>query len=368
MSVAASFPARAQQRVAAFNSYRPGRPAETIDGKLSSNEAPLGPAPVVRAAINEAAKNINRYPEAGSLVERIAAQESVDPATVVVTNGSDELCYVLAMLFVAPGATVVLSDPCYQIDDLVSRVQGGRPVRVPVLADGSQDLEGMAAAAADASILWLPTPHNPTGVAVAPEELDRLLEAVPQTCLVVVDEAYRAYADPVLRPASRELIARHPNVLVQRTFSKDYGLAGLRIGYGLGAPELIDALNRVKPPFNVNAVAIAAAQAAIDSQDWCAYGIELVLRERARLERTLEELRVEFYASQANFVTFKPPSVGTLQTAFSLAGLVARDGADLGLPGWMRVSVGSPAVMARLRAVLEKTLGQPARHASSVLD
>jgi histidinol-phosphate aminotransferase len=353
MSVAA-FPDLAQQRVAAFRGYQPGRPAETAAGKLSSNEAPLGAAPAVREAITAASGDVNRYPDASPLIERIAANEAVDPGRVVVTNGSDELCYVLATLFVAPGADVVLSEPCYQIDDLVSRVQGGHLVRVPVRDDGCHDLDAMVTAASTASVLWLPTPHNPTGVAVAPAELERFLEQVPRSCLVVLDEAYRAYTAPGLRPASRELIERHPNLLVQRTFSKDYGLAGLRIGYGIGDPELIEAVNRVKPPFNVNSAAIAAAQAALANQDWREYGIELVVRERALLEQTLQELGAEFYPSQANFVTFRPASVQALQAELSVAGLVIRDGADLGLPGWVRVSVGSPPAMARLRAVLRE--------------
>jgi histidinol-phosphate aminotransferase len=349
-------PDLAQRRVEQFRSYRPGRPAVTAAGKLSSNEAPLGAAPAVREALVAVTGEVNRYPDAGRLIERIARQESIDPAQVVVTNGSDELCYLLATLFVTDGADVVLSDPCYQIDDLVSRVHGGHPVRVPVLDDGAHDVEAMIAAAADASVLWLPTPHNPTGAAVPPADLVRLLEQVPASCLVVLDEAYRAYAEPSLRPPARELFDRHPNLLVQRTFSKDYGLAGLRIGYGMGNSGLIEAIQRVRPPFNVNAAAVAAALAALEHQDWREYGVELVVRERARLEQTLTELGVEFYPSQANFVTFRPGSLAALQEALERAGLVARDGADLGLPGWVRVSIGNPSAMARLRAVLREAL------------
>lgn len=353
MSVAA-FPDLAQKRVAGFRGYQPGRSADTTAGKLSSNEAPLGPAPGVRQTIVDASRHVNRYPDVWPLVKRIAEQESVDPARVVITNGSDELCYMLATLFVEPGASVVLSDPCYHIDDLVSRVQGGRSVYVPVHRGGGHDLGRMAAAASDASVLWLPTPHNPTGVAVPPAELKSFLEAVPRSCLVVLDEAYRAYTNPELRPASRELIDQFPNVVVQRTFSKDYGLAGLRIGYGIGDPELIEAINRVKPPFNVNSAAIAAALAALDNQDWREYGVRLVIRERTLLEQTLVELGVDFYPSQANFVTFKPASIDALKAALAEAGLVARDGADLGIPGWLRLSVGGPPVMARIRAILRE--------------
>jgi histidinol-phosphate aminotransferase len=354
----ATFPELVYRRASAFRGYTPGQAAASPGGKLSSNEAPLGAAPGVREAILAAVPVINRYPHAAPLVAAIAEHESLDPSWVAVTNGSDELCYVLAALFIEPGAPVVLSDPCYQIDDLVSRVQGGRPVSVPLLASGGHDLEGMIAAAIEerAAVLWLPSPHNPTGVAVDPAHLTALLDAVPATCLVVLDEAYRAYLEPAQRPPSSDLVARHPNLLVQRTFSKDYGLAGLRIGYGIAAPDLIEAINRVKAPFNVNALAIAAAQAALASQAWRAYGVALVVRERERLELTLAELGVRYFTSQANFVTFRPPSVEVLMAALSAAGVVVRDGADLGLPGWVRVSIGSPPVMSRLRGVLREVL------------
>jgi len=349
-------PALAQQRVSSLRPYRPGRPAVSARGKLSSNESPLGPAPGVRDAVLAAISDVSRYPDAGRLTRTIARLEQVAEDQIVLANGSDELCYLLAALFVEDGANVVLSDPCYQVEELVTRLHGGEPVFVPVQADGGHDLTAMAEQAEQASVVWLPTPHNPTGVAVEPDELESFIAGLPPTCLVVLDEAYRAYLDPERRPAVRALVERHPNVVVQRTFSKDYALAGLRIGYAIGSPELIDALLRIKPPFNVNALAIAAAEAAVASAGWREYTVLLIRRERARLERTLTELGVRFFSSQANFVTFAVPDVALLQDALLRAGLMARDGADLGLPGWLRVSVGAPAAMAQLRTVLKEVL------------
>ncbi len=150
---------------------------------------------------------------------------------------------------------------------------------------------------------------------------------------MVVDEAYRAYVDPARQPDIARLIAGHGNLVVQRTFSKSYALAGLRLGYGLADAALIAALNQIKPPFNVNSAAIAAAEAALDAPDWRDYAVELVRRERGRLEQTLEELGVEYFPSQANFVTFRVEDVEHLEDELDRAGLVARNGADLGLPG-----------------------------------
>jgi histidinol-phosphate aminotransferase len=323
-------------------------------GKLSSNEAPLGPPPSVRRAIAAAARQANRYPSAAALVRRLAAYEGVAEEQLVLTNGSDELCYLIAALFIDRGARVVLSDPCYQIDELVSRLHQGEPLFVPLRADGGHDLEAMASQASDAAVMWLPTPHNPTGAAVDSDELEHLLCRVPPSCLVVLDEAYRCYVDADLRPDANRLVAEHANLIVQRTFSKSHALAGLRLGYGIGSPELIHALNGIRPPFNVNIAAIAAGEAAIENPDWRDYAVELVRRERDRLERTLTELGTAYFPSQANFVTLKPDDLVGLQAAMQAAGLVARDGADLGLPGWLRVSVGAPPGMATLRAVLRE--------------
>ncbi|HEY2654355.1 MAG TPA: histidinol-phosphate transaminase [Solirubrobacteraceae bacterium] len=351
-----NLPDIARMRTIAFAGYRPGKPATTPAGKLSSNESALGPAPGVNEAVAVAMRDAHRYPDLRPLRRMVAAQERMPEDAVVVTNGSDELCYLLASLFVEPDAKVVLSDPCYQIDAVVTRLYRGRPEFVPLRADGGQDLDAMLAHAQDAKLVWLPTPHNPTGIAVGPDELHGFLEAVPSACLVVLDEAYRAYVDGDRRPAVPELLGRYSNLIVQRTFSKDYALAGLRIGYGLGDPAVIDAIERIKPPFSVSATAIAAAQAALARVAWRDYGVELAVRERRRLEATLDELDVTYFPSQANFVTLTTPHLERLARALHEAGLVIRDGSDLGLPGWVRISVGSPPAMARLRAVLKEVL------------
>jgi histidinol-phosphate aminotransferase len=182
----------------------------------------------------------------------------------------------------------------------------------------------------------------------------RAVEVTTGSCLVVLDEAYRSYVAPELRPSTVRLVTRYPNLLAQRTFSKSYALAGARIGYGFGSREVIEALKQIKPPFNVGSISLAAARAALDSGAWRDYTVDLVCRERERFERTLVTLGIEHYPSQANFVTVRFDDLDRLQRALAGAGLSVRDGADLGMPGWVRISVGTPAVMAELRAILEE--------------
>jgi histidinol-phosphate aminotransferase len=331
--------------------YSPGRPSPgPAAGKLSSNEAPLGPPPVVRAALAAGAGQAARYPDEAGALAAVAAEAGVEPSRVLLTNGSDELCYLIATVFLRPGLIAVVGDPCYQIDATASLLAGATLRRVP-LREGRHDVAAMARAAEGAAVVWLPSPHNPTGAAARPGDLDALLSQVPEDCLVVLDEAYRAFLDPAWRVDVTALLARHPNLLVQRTLSKDWALAGLRAGYGLGPTSLITALARVRPPFSVNAMALAAIEAAAGAPAWRAMAVARVREERARLEAELTRLGVEHFPSQANFVTVRlDPQL--VAPALAGCGLVVRSGDDLGLPGWVRISVGWAPQMAQLRAVL----------------
>ena len=345
----------AEERLLGVPGYSPGRPSPGLAaGKLSSNEAPLGPPPSVRAAVAKRAAQMARYPDETVALAAVAAEAGVDPARVLLTNGSDELCYLIATVFLSPGKTAVVGDPCYQIDATASLLAGAALRRVP-LHDGRHDIGAMAEAADGAAVVWLPSPHNPTGAAARLGDLEALLSQVPEDCLVVLDEAYRAFADPDSRPDVAALLDVYPNLLVQRTLSKDWALAGLRAGYGLGAPELMRALRRVRPPFSVNAMALAAVEAAAGAPAWRAMAVARVREERAKLEAELARLGVEYVPSQANFVTARldPARVAP---ALAGSGLVVRSGDDLGLPGWVRISIGWAPQMAQLRGVLRTLL------------
>jgi len=332
--------------------YSPGRPSPgPAAGKLSSNEAPLGPAPAVQAAISAALSRANRYPEQGHAVDALARYVGVTPDQLILANGSDELCYLVATVLLGPGRVAVLGEPCYQIDATASLLSGARLRRVPLRPDGGHDLPAMAKACEGASVVWLPSPHNPTGVAAEPAQLASFLAEAPADCLVVLDEAYRAFSDENSRPDAVGLLARHPNLLVQRTLSKDWALAGLRVGYGLASPPIIAALSRARPPFSVNALALAAIEAGAAGEPWRAMSVALVQRERARLETVLRTLGIEHFRSQANFVTARLDLEG-LGPALAASGTVLRSGADLGIPGWARISIGWPPQMAVLRNTL----------------
>jgi histidinol-phosphate aminotransferase len=343
----------AEERLHGIPGYSPGQPSPGPPaGKLSSNEAPLGPPPVVRAALAAAAGQVARYPDEAGALAALADEAGIEPSRVLLTNGSDELCYLIATVFLGPGRVAVTGDPCYQIDATASLLSGATLRRV-ALREGRHDIQAMAEAAQDAAVVWLPSPHNPTGAAARPGDLDTLLRQVPEDCLVVLDEAYRAFLEPAWRPDAGRLLAGHANLLVQRTLSKDWALAGLRAGYGLGATEVITALRRVRAPFSVNAMALAAIESTAGAGAWRAMAVARIREERAMLEAELARLGIEYFPSQANFVTARldPELAGP---ALAECGLVIRSGADLGLPGWVRISVGWAPQMARLRGVLRK--------------
>lgn len=347
---------QAAQRLAHVPAYSPGRPSPgPMAGKLSSNEAPLGPSPAVRRALAAASGTVNRYPDQGRALAALAAYLDMPTEQVILTNGSDELCYLVATVFLGPGRAAVVGQPCYQIDATAS-VLSGATVRAVPLRAGGHDLEAMAKACIGASVAWLPSPHNPTGVACDPLELEHFVAQVPEDCLVVLDEAYRAFADAELRPDIGRLLQRHPNLLVQRTLSKDWALAGLRTGYGLASRPLVQLLSRARPPFSVNSLALAAIEAGVASEQWRAMSVARVRQERARLEDALTTLEIEHFPSQANFVTARL-DLDVLGPALAAGGTVVRSGADLGLPGWARISIGWAPQMAVLRSTLYSRLG-----------
>lgn len=346
----------AEARLRDIAAYRQGQQSPGLpSGKLSSNESALGPAPAVRAAVMAAAADVNHYPEQGPALGLLAADANVHPSQIILTNGSDELCYLIANVFLGPGRVAVLGDPCYQIDATASRLAGATLRLVP-LRDGGHDLIRMAKAAEDASVIWLPSPHNPTGVMIDPGDLEGFLDRVPAGCLVVLDEAYRAFADSELQPNVLALLASHSNLVIQRTLSKDWALAGLRAGYAIADAELVEWLMRARPPFSMNSLALAAIEAGRDGEGWRAMTVARAREQRSLLEEELTRLSIEYFPSQANFVTARLDA-RVVAPALENSGLVVRAGEDLGMPGWVRISVGWAPRMAELRTVLRTLVG-----------
>ena len=323
--------------------------------KLSSNENPFGPSPLGIAAAVAALTTVNRYPDDQSALRaRIAAFQGVGPENVIAGAGSDEIIHLVCAVYLEPGRRLVLGSPPYGIHRIAGQLSGAELVRVP-LADWTHDLPSMAAAARSGDVIAVTNPHNPTGTTVRPDDLRAFLATVPRDCVVLVDEAYHEFMDEDARVSAIGMLDRHPGLIVSRTFSKVYGLAGLRAGYGIGNPATLEPLDRVRTPANVNSVAMAAALAALDDTGHVERTVALTIEGRRRLEETCVRLGLDHVPSQTNFVLVADRD--GWPEALGRDGISVRPGANLGVPGWHRVTIGTPAEMDRLIAVLELLFG-----------
>jgi histidinol-phosphate aminotransferase len=288
--------------------YTPGR---TVPGaiKIASNETVDGPLPSVRAAVAAAVDTINRYPDNGyqDLRERLAKHVNFAPENISVGAGSVSLCQQLIQITSTVGDEVMFGWRSFEIYPLQVRTAGATPVAVP-LADHTHDLDAMLAAVTDRTrLIFVCNPNNPTSTVVDPEELAAFVAAVRSDILIVIDEAYVEYIRDGLLPDSLALVRNHPNVVVLRTFSKAYGLAGLRVGYAVADPDIITALGKVYVPFTATTVSQAAAIASLDASDELLARTDTVVAERIRVSAALREAGYELPSSQANFVWLPLP-------------------------------------------------------------
>jgi histidinol-phosphate aminotransferase len=330
--------------------------------QLASNESPLPPHPKVVEAIAAAAAAMNRYPDpdATLLRRRIAERYDTDPARVAVGNGSCEILLAAAEALCEPGAEILFAWPAFSMYPYLPALTGAREVRVP-LADGDlHDLDAMAAEVTAATqLLLLCNPNNPTATHIPAARVAEFVAALPSHVTVILDEAYvefQAHDDP---DASVDLLADLPNLVVLRTFSKCYGLAGLRVGYALGSAKFRAAVDAVRQPFSVNALAQAAGAEAILHQDDVAKRVESTVAERLRVEEGLRELGLASAETHANFSWI---DLGDAEEGEVLAGLAARQiavrpGTPLGTPGHIRVSYGTPSENGRFLIALGELLG-----------
>lgn len=300
--------ARLRPELADLPAYTPGR---TVPGaiKIASNETVDGPLPSVRAAIEKATDNINRYPDNGyvELKERLAKHVDFSPEHISVGCGSVSLCQQLIQITSTVGDEVLYGWRSFEIYPLQVRTAGATPVQVP-LTDYTFDLDAMLAAITDKTrLIFVCNPNNPTSTVVDPEKLARFVEAVPAHILIALDEAYVEYIRDDMLPDSFGLVRAHRNVVVLRTFSKAYGLAGLRIGYAVGDPDIITALSKVYVPFTATSVSQAAAVACLDAADELLARTDTVVAERARVTAALRDAGYTVPPSQANFVWLPLP-------------------------------------------------------------
>jgi len=333
--------ARLRPELADLPAYTPGK---TVQGaiKLASNETVQGPLPSVLEAIATAADTINRYPDNGhiELKEQLAKHVDFPPEHIAVGCGSVSLCQQLIQITSSVGDEVMFGWRSFEVYPLQVRVAGATPVQVP-LRDHTFDLDAMLAAVTDRTrLIFVCNPNNPTSTVVDPEALTRFVAAVPNDILIVIDEAYVEYIRDGQLPDSLGLARAHPNVVVLRTFSKAYGLAGLRVGYAVGDPEVITALGKVYVPFTASTISQAAAIASLLAADELLSRTDAVVAERQRVSTELSELGYTFPPSQANFI-WLPLADRTAEFAQQSAGarvLVRPYGND-----GVRVTIGAPA-------------------------
>jgi histidinol-phosphate aminotransferase len=351
---------RTRRTLAEIPHYKPGRSAESVAAeheldraiKLASNEVPFGPLPAAQAAAAAAMAGANRYPDndATALREALGALHGVEAEQVLVGNGSVQLCQHLFLTTVDPGDEVVFGWPSFEAYPIQAQQADARARRVP-LRDHTYDLDAMGDAVNEHTrLVFVCTPNNPTGTVVRRDAVDRFLARVPEHCLVVFDEAYREFVTDPGTPDGLELVARHPNVLVLRTFSKAYGLAALRVGYAMGDADVIAELRKLHVPFEVNAVAQAAALASVGAQDEMLARVGGVIAERDRMYEACVERGFPVVASQANFLWFDVPATA-VELAFhgERQGVVMRSFADTGV----RITIGTPEENAAALAVLD---------------
>ncbi len=339
--------------------YEPGKPVDELERelgisdiiKLASNENPLGPSASVEEAIASACDDLARYPDGSGfrLKNVLAASLGVETAQITLGNGSNDVLELLARVFLAPGRNAVCSAHAFAVYPLATLSAGAELREVPALpADAEQayghDLDAFVDSIDDnTGIVFVANPNNPTGTWVDPQAIERLLQRVPERVLVVLDEAYCEYQDQSQRPDSLGLLEKHQNLVITRTFSKVYGLAALRIGYALSNPVVADLLNRVRQPFNNNALALAAAEAAWQDQAHVAASVALNDEGMAFFHDKLPALGLSILPSQANFicVNFARPAQAIYQALLE-QGVIVRPLAGYKMPEHLRITIGTP--------------------------
>ncbi len=353
--------------LASLKPYVPGKPLSELERdlgikdsiKLASNENPLGPSPRVRAALEAQIKDITRYPDGGAFELRrvLAAHHGVDAACVTVGNGSNDVLDMVARVFLWAGRESLFSQYAFAVYP-ISSMAVGASLRIAPAVDFGHDLAAMRAMVSEhTGVVWIANPNNPTGTRLNKTALREFIESVPVKVIVVVDEAYFEYVQDEDFPDASQWLSDFPNLIVTRTFSKAYGLAALRVGYGLSHPDVADLLNRVRQPFNVDSFAQAAALAALEDQDYLRRSVEVNDQGMRQLLAGVQRLGLGYIPSVGNFLTVDlARDAGPIDQALLRLGVVTRPVANYGLPNHLRVSIGLEAENARFLDALEQVL------------
>src|SRR5271154_3578458 len=350
--------------------YQPGRPIEEVARelglpadsiiKVASNENPFGPSPLAIVAMQKVLANLNLYPDGNTfyLKQKLAAKLGIEPTNLILGNGSNEIIEFVSPALLAPDTDVVVSQVCFAIYPIVAKMFGANLVIVPAKNYG-HDLPAMLRAITPKTrIVFVANPNNPTGTLAPREEVIQFVNDVPDDVLLVMDEAYIEFLDDAVDLVPLIRLGVRKNLILMRTFSKIYGLAGLRIGYGLGNPEFISALEKTRQPFNINSLAQAAALAALDDAEHMRKTRENNARGLDFFQRAFRDLKLEFAPSFANFILVRVGEGQKVFDAMQKLGVIVRPIGGYHLPEWIRISVGTPKENERCLEALKKVLRQ----------
>jgi len=362
---------KAKEWISDLRVYEPGKPIEEVARelgfndiaeiiKVASNENELGPSPLAVEAMQEAIPEMHRYPDGGAfyLKRKLADQLDVAPENLLFGCGSNELIVFLCHVFLGQGTNLIMGAEAFAVYFLAAAMYQGEVVRVP-MPEHVHDLDAMLAAITpETRLVAICNPNNPTGTMVSPEAIDRFIEKLPDHAVAIFDEAYFEVMPEEMKPdVLKHIRAGKENIIVLRTFSKAYGLAGLRIGYAIGPPELINLLNKVRQPFNVNAMSQAAAMAALDDVTHIVETREMVFRGLKFFEHELSKLGIETVPSGANFIMVKTGNGREVFQELQKRKVIVRPMEPYGLPEYIRITIGTPEqnqiILNALKAVME---------------
>ena len=356
--------------MSAIKPYVPGKPIDAVQReygikdsiKLASNENPLGPSPMAVEAIRQALDELHRYPDAGGyhLTRAISEKFHIDPASIVLGNGSDDIIALLTGVLLRPTDEVILPQPSFLYYEIALRSLGAKPVWVP-LQSFKTDLAAMIAKISSKTrMIFLNVPHNPAGSIISKSDFENFMAQIPPDIVTVLDEAYFEFVNDVDCVNSFDLLTGDQAIVGMRTFSKAYGLAGLRVGYGAMPPALAELLHRVRQPFNVNMLAQVAATAALEDSDFLHKTLQLVHTERERMYAALDNLGVPYVRSEANFfmidVGSRGKSADDIFKKLLPRGIIVRSMTSYGYPQHIRINIGKPEENIRFLEALEQVL------------
>ena len=347
--------------------YPPGKPIDELKRelgvekiiKLASNENPIGPSPRALEAMKKAVEGVNRYPDGSAyyLKQKLSQKLGVKPSQIILGNGSNEIIELVFRTFYQPGDNVVSAEITFAVYPIIAQAIGAE-YRAAPMKGLAYDMEKLAELVDEKTrLVFISNPNNPTGTYISVDEFEKFMKSVPETTLVVLDEAYFEFVDKEDYPDGLKYLDRYPNLLVMRTFSKIYGLAGLRIGYGIGSEDIIDYLNRVRQPFNVNLVAQEAALAALDDDQFVEKVRNLTHSGLKYLYGEMEKMGLEYVPSVTNFFLIKVGEGKRVFEALLRKGVIVRPMDGYRLPEYIRVNVGTEEenkfFVQSLREVLE---------------